>query len=170
MDEYFKWRIRIIFIFFLFNFMEKCIKSTTDTPYYDGMLRNPQYFLHEKGIGFYIKYMKPEDYLFKCYEMQVRDKSEMDFQTYMDTVLNKKIVDEYARKMKMGHIFPMPVLDYHISGQEGRHRAAAAKKAGCSEIPVMVVYEVRDTQGILILIGVIMAMYMVRKWQLSSFY
>ena len=52
---------------------------------------------------------------------------------------NPKSVAKYAKEMREGTKYYMPVINYDNPGQEGRHRALAAIINGYEKIPVMIV-------------------------------
>ena len=118
--------------------------KSTDMPYYDSMMKNPEYFKRNKGVTYKIKYMSPDEYLDKCYEIHCQRYIEMGKtpptkERYMRFAIEESLAKKYADLMKKGEKFPIPVLDYNIMNQEGRHRAYAAKLLGVKEIPVLVV-------------------------------
>ena len=127
--------------------MECPISSeTTGMSFYDGMMKNPEYYKKEKRLTFEIKYMSPDDYLKKCYEMHKEyskklGKEIMPYDSYLKELIYPELVNKYVSMMKEGTIFDMPVIDYSQYIQEGRHRAMAAKEFGCEKIPVMIVKE-----------------------------
>ncbi|MDI6854385.1 MAG: strawberry notch family protein [Deltaproteobacteria bacterium] len=94
--------------------------QTTDMPYYDNLLKNPEYFAREKGIAGRIEYMTPDEFLDKAGRAAV----------------NESLVREYAER---GGQMPLPVLDIAADTHEGRHRVLAAKAMGFERIPVLVV-------------------------------
>lgn len=113
-------------------------KTTTGMPYYDDILRMPDYFEEEKGVVFLIMNMSPDEYIARA------QKGFEQHHNYSGNILDtrtEKLAKEYARKMMAGEKFPMPVLSYtNLSfSQEGLHRAWAAKIAGYDKIPVLVV-------------------------------
>jgi len=87
----------------------------------------------EKGIGF-IAEMSPDEYIDRIsYEV---------FHTTKEAAIicDYENVKEYAKMMAEGVKFDMGYLDYsrEPAGQEGRHRAMAAKLLGIDTIPVYV--------------------------------
>ena len=82
----------------------------------------------ENGRGVICE-MSPKEYLERCaYEI---------FSGTMETTLNgvdDEIANGYAEQMRSGVKFDLPYLNYRDSGQEGRHRAVAAYKAGIDKI------------------------------------
>ncbi|RLG44474.1 MAG: hypothetical protein DRN78_00085 [Thermoproteota archaeon] len=111
----------------------------TDMSYYDGAIKNPDYYIREKGIVCTVEEMSPDEYLDRCYRMHLkRMKEPISKEYYLEAVIHKPLAEEYAKMMEKGAKFPMPVLDYKILEQEGRHRAYASKLLGIKKIPVLV--------------------------------
>ena len=109
--------------------------STTDTglSYYNDMMRDPAYFLRDKGMEAKVVRMSPNQYLVKSAEIRgVSLQHEL-------RIVNKADVEKYSIMMSHGIVFDLPVLDYVGRDQEGRHRVLAAKKLGIKSIPVFVV-------------------------------
>lgn len=92
-------------------------------------------YLNGKQSGGYIAEMSPAEYLKRC-AYQVFENATIESTL---AAINEKNVDEYAKKMESGEKFDMPYLNLKKGEQEGRHRAAAAMKAGIEKIPVLVV-------------------------------
>ena len=107
--------------------------STTDIPTYDNMLRKPEYFKESKGLIGNIEWMSPNEYLNKA-----ADALGISFENFISIVDNKSI-EYYKNKIQKGDTIPMPVVDFSYKGQEGRHRAIAAKELGIKSIPIFVV-------------------------------
>lgn len=85
----------------------------------------------QAGKGF-IAEMSPDEYL-----------DRIAFEIFHTTkeraiVCDYKNVKEYAKMMAKGVKFDMGYLDYEDGGQEGRHRAMAAKLLGIEKIPVYI--------------------------------
>lgn len=96
-----------------------------------------QDYAKSKGYkGCYIASMSPDEYMDRCSKQVFKNPIE---DTY-DGMENKHNVENYANKMKNGTKFDMPWIDLKIKGQEGRHRAMAAKMLGAKEIPVLFLY------------------------------
>ena len=106
--------------------------ATTDIPLYDNMLRNPSYFIRNKGVkSIEVIFMSRDDYFFVLKQFGCGP-----------DVMSRDIIENYAEKMKQGEKFPMPVLEILSEddlNQEGRHRIEAAHKIGVREFPVLVV-------------------------------
>ena len=92
-------------------------------------------YLNGKQSGGYIAEMSPAEYLKRC-AYQVFENATIESTL---AAINEKNVDEYAKKMESGEKFDMPYLNLKKGEQEGRHRAAAAMKAGIEKIPVLIV-------------------------------
>jgi len=117
----------------------------TDMSYYDQILEHPEYYKKTKGIVCRIERMSPDEYLDRCYEMQLELMRErIPKEEYMLITISKELSKKYAEAMERGEKFPLPVLDYKHLLQEGRNRAYAAKLIGIEEIPVLVCEETED--------------------------
>lgn len=115
--------------------------NTTDMPFYDEMLRKPEYFKEAKGLEFKIVDMDPQDYLDRVAKEFKKTNPEAGS---FDTYANQDLINEYAQKMSAGEKFPMLTFDTRNGfSQEGRHRAKAAIKAGIRKVPVMMVNKIR---------------------------
>jgi hypothetical protein len=59
--------------------------------------------------------------------------------SYQDAIspTNSSTIDKYVEAMRSGDKFPVIYYRKNSSDQEGRHRALAAEKLGCEEIPVI---------------------------------
>ena len=107
--------------------------STTEMPYYDNMLRNPEYFRDEKGVSFRIsKNQSPAKYIEQCANARNTTREQL--------LANREqaLIDKYAAAMQAGEKFPLPVIDYTRGfTQEGLHRAFAAEQINLSTMPYM---------------------------------
>lgn len=113
-------------------------KDSTGLPAYDTYLNKSTKNYRElaKGDTGSVVMMSPDQYL--------KDISSKVFHSKIKTTLrqvDQSNVDSLAQKLKLGTKLDMPMLDLRLGreAQEGRHRALAAKKAGLSKIPVLVV-------------------------------
>ncbi len=110
--------------------------DTTEMPYYDNMMQNPEYFRDAKGLESELGTMSPKEYI-----QRVSD----SFGKPVDVITGQRdpeLVDKYAQKMKDGEKFPILTLDYSRGSrvsQEGIHRSMAAIKIGLIEVPVLIV-------------------------------
>jgi len=112
---------------------DNLFKETTDIPFYDSMLRNPDYFRRAKGLTFHIERLSPDEYMEKIAEMQrVSVSHEWE-------LIDKGSVEHLLNLIKEGEKLAMPVIDYAHKLQEGRNRMAVAKKLGVKKVPVMIV-------------------------------
>ena len=100
-------------------------------------------YLNGKQSDGYIAEMSPAEYLKRC-AYQVFENATIESTL---AAINEKNVDEYAKKMESGEKFDMPYLNLKKGEQEGRHRAAAAMKAGIEKIPVLVVGYKQNTDS-----------------------
>lgn len=103
---------------------------------FDGMTRR-DYYRKAKGKEFRVIEMSPGEY----------NKIMMDDNLSRTLVGDElKKVDSYAEKFKNGERADIPYIEYDkngkIIGQEGRHRALAAYKAGIEKAPVVIEYPV----------------------------
>ena len=105
---------------------------------YDRILKNPKAYA-KKGISADIVTMTPQEYI----DAVSVGFGEEQKPTIGGGLQAPKNIKTYAKLMDKDVKFPMTVLDYQDwpigFGQEGRHRAYAAIKAGINEIPVMIV-------------------------------
>lgn len=118
-------------------------RTTTAYPTYDDMLANPEYYERTKKLVFEIQDMTPDEYLEKAKTIWSGQGEKVD-SVWRD---QDKVV-KYKKLLKDGTEFPMPILDFARNTQEGRHRALAAKAAGISTIPVLVVWNKVEEQPI----------------------
>lgn len=101
----------------------------------DILFGDPEYFATRKGVVGEVTQMSPDDYIQKCIQ---------GFRTQGETgdivsSRSPKLINKYAKMMKDGVKFDMPILDYRDEfSQEGLHRALAAKKLNASTIPVAI--------------------------------
>lgn len=100
-------------------------------------------YLNGKQSGGYIAEMSPAEYLKRC-AYQVFENATIESTL---AAINENNVDEYAKKIESGEKFDMPYLNLKKGEQEGRHRAAAAMKAGIEKIPVLVVGYKQNTDS-----------------------
>lgn len=119
-------------------YFDKPVKASSDD--YEGFTTKTtgtgyDEYLNGKQNGGYVAEMSPAEYLQRC-AYQVFENATIESTL---AAINEKNVDEYAKKMESGEKFDMPYLNLEKSEQEGRHRAAAAMKAGIEKIPVLVV-------------------------------
>lgn len=97
--------------------------TTMDISAFDDDLKN--------GIGF-IAEMSPDEYIDRIAYDIFGNTRENTVDIWYDNV------KEYARMMAEGVKFDMGYIDYKDKGQEGRHRAMAAKLLGIEKIPVYI--------------------------------
>ena len=97
--------------------------TTMDIPAFDDDLKN--------GIGF-IAEMSPDEYLDRIAYDVFESTRENTVDVWYDNI------KEYAKMMSEGIKFDMGYIDYKDKGQEGRHRAMAAKLLGIEKIPVYI--------------------------------
>ena len=127
---------------FLGNPPKKATKETYEgftldtNEYHQDYLEDPDYAKSKGYHGAYISEMSPDEYMERCskevFENPIED-------TY-DGMDRKDDTNKYADMMKSGTKFDMPYLDVLNKGQEGRHRALAAKQNGIKTIPVLYLY------------------------------
>lgn len=110
--------------------------SENRTP--SGYKNTKEYYNKEKGIEAHLVEMSPDEYLEELIgeNKPYEDMWDIYFRTNMGNV------SKYAKDMKNGDGFPIPSITYDtnggIEGQEGIHRAYAAKNAGIEKIPVAI--------------------------------
>ena len=114
----------------------------TDLPYYDNMLKDPEYYKRAKGVVGKIEWMSPKSYLAKVAKLLGTTPSRTLI--WVDPIL----AERYAGQMEAGDVFPIPVINYDLSEQEGRHRAWAAHYLKAKEIPVLVVRPVSEIRSV----------------------
>ncbi len=125
----------------LFELVEaEFIPFSTDpvTPNQMDMLKDPEYMSKRKNMIGSIEWMSPREYIDKCIAgfKSIGERGEVE------RGRDPKLIKQYAQDMKNGDIFPMLSLDYRGGfGQEGLHRAMAAKAIGVEKVPVFVTRE-----------------------------
>lgn len=87
----------------------------------------------EDEVTGYIAEMTPTEYLRQSAKLHGTSVGHEG--NFMDNAKCEK----YAKMMKQGVKFHLPVLDYAYNQQEGRHRAKAALMVGIDKIPVLIV-------------------------------
>ena len=109
--------------------------DTTEMPFYDNLMANPNYFAREKGILGNLVDMSPMDYVRKVVQSKGISRDELRRNRESSTIT------KYANLMKDGVKFPILTLDYSSGrlSQEGLHRAFAAQEADIKEVPVLIV-------------------------------
>lgn len=95
--------------------------STTDTTYYNDIMKKPEYMFWEKGLDGELKYMTPMNYYRECASMQ---KTSVNDQI---KYVNTDTATEYKKMMMDGEKFPILIIDRESKTQEGRHRAFAVQ-------------------------------------------
>ena len=110
----------------------------TDIPFYDAMLKRPDYFCRAKGLVFEIRFMSPREYMREAAKLQ----NTSIVMQYM--MVDRKLVERYVYLARQGARFPMLLLDYANNVQEGRHRAVMAEKLGIASVPVMIINKVKE--------------------------
>jgi len=113
--------------------------STTGLSAYDDMLKNPRYFEVEKDSYFTIDEITADEYMLMAYELFSKNDSRATWESATRTYPH--LVEKYAKMMKEGVLFDMPLLDFKNNWQEGRHRVMAFEKAfgKGKRMPVMIV-------------------------------
>lgn len=132
----------------------KGINTRSQTEYQGFDLNKPSNSFHGEGINVngdkngkrYLQVeMSPDEYVARC-QRQVFKKP-----TDGGTRRTGEQVDEYVKAMKNGDKFPVPYLNFSsvsrnskgelktFAGQEGLHRAEAAKRLGIDKIPVTII-------------------------------
>ncbi len=101
-----------------------------------------------KGKTATIVEMSPDEYIERTYR-QIFKKPTEKSKSFANIAETKKNISKYAKAMKDGEKFPLPYLDYTTAGQEGRHRALAAKEAGIEKIPVVIIDDANNPKAII---------------------
>ena len=98
------------------------------------------YFIEYKGIVPVIAEMSPQEYINRA--SKAFKKSPKEVEEQRRKVDNGYSVEDIKKLMQEGKDFVIPYLDYTNGyiGQEGLHRAIAAKDLGADKIPVLVMY------------------------------
>lgn len=116
--------------------------TKTDPPYDSYMLKGSkdrEYLMKKNGFtNVYIAEMTPDEYLLLCGKYGWNKTFDNVDDIYNSSGVDKKKVQDYVEKFKNGEKAPMPVLNVLKQGQEGRHRAFAAKLTGIETIPVLI--------------------------------
>lgn len=112
---------------------DQVFQNITSVPFYDNLIKNPDYFKEAKGLVGEIVHLTPDGYIANVAEMQGTT-VERQWELISDNIVGKleKIVHS-------GKKLFMPYLAYDTNSQEGRHRAALAKKLGLVVMPVLIV-------------------------------
>jgi hypothetical protein len=109
----------------------------TDLPWYDNLLKNPEYYKKAKGLVGKVVEMSPSEYIQKAADI---------FKSPVNEVIRSRspsLISKYARELKTDE-FPMPVLDYAVETQEGLHRALAAMEANIKKMSVLIVNKFKE--------------------------
>lgn len=94
----------------------------------------PLYSIIQKSKTAKLLFMTPDQYIYNI----AREFGNISYDDAVSgTFIQKGKVDKYAQLMLKGEKFPVPYFTRGKKLQEGRHRALAAKKIGCEEIPVI---------------------------------
>lgn len=103
-------------------------------------LRMPLYSIINKARTASIEYITPDNYI-----NSVARGFGLSYKDALSPVDTQR-VNNYAQDMNRGDKFPVPYYINNKSGQEGRHRAMAAKQLGCDSIPVIKIEELTPQQ------------------------
>ena len=104
-------------------------KSLNDYVEFD----KPLYSIIQKRKTAKLLYLSPDEYIdiiSKNFKLSIED-------TINSKMVKYDLVDKYVKDMINGDKFPIPFYRKSTNLQEGRHRALACKKLGCTEIPVI---------------------------------
>ena len=101
-----------------------------------------------KGKTATVVEMSPDEYMERAYR-QIFKKPSKRGSAFAEIPETSEKVTQYAEAMRNGEKFPLPYLDYTNAGQEGRHRALAAKMAGIDKIPVVVIDDATNPKSII---------------------
>lgn len=113
-----------------------------DLPVYDNMLKNPEYFERAKGKRFKIVYMSPDEYMDRVAEQQNTTPAEQW------SGLSEKNLQHLRDYISAGNKFPLMSIENteYAHTQEGRHRAKIAKEIGLKEVPVLLVWDIPESE------------------------
>lgn len=119
--------------------------KTTDTSFYNDIMRKPEYMFWNKGYVGKIIYITPIKYFELCARMQRTSIEEQE--SYID----KNSSYKYMEDMLKGDKFPMPFIDYSAKRQEGRHRSYAIKMINPAiKMPVLIVSDRIDDKNFIV--------------------
>lgn len=96
----------------------------------------PLYRIVEKWELIELEFMPPKQYIYRI----ARGFGGLSYEDVVSGA-EPEIFNKYAEAMKNGAKFPVGFYKDGQSGQEGRHRALAAMKLGCEQIPVVKIKE-----------------------------
>lgn len=108
--------------------------ETTDSVFYDALLKGKQVFDRNIEVIGTVVEMTPYEYLNKCCEIQEIP----DIEELIRTCICENNIKGLLSYMKFNP-FPLPYINYVSNNQEGRHRAVIAKRLGYKRMPVMIV-------------------------------
>jgi len=117
------------------TYLEYFDTTSTDMSYYDGLMKNPAYYLKSKGVVGKITIMSPDEYMYHC----AKSRSKPSTIAHERRMISEEHKDNLKKWQRAGNKFPLPVVDYEYHEQEGRHRVMVAEDMGMDEIPVLVV-------------------------------
>ena len=117
----------------------------TGMPMYDEILKNwkwgKEYWRKpHKNKDISLRHITPDEYMEASFKTRpnYEDTNKLTGLLSEYSRLDQKLIDKYATKMKSGTKYDIPVIDLSVSkGQEGAHRAMAAKQLGEKTIPVI---------------------------------
>jgi len=107
----------------------------------------------QKGRKAWIEWMEPVEYFKRVSNRAIHTPADIFKRVNGRALVDKRRALAYAKLMKRGKKFPLPWIeydDYGYTGQEGRHRVAAAMLAGARLVPVVIVESkksYRDERG-----------------------
>lgn len=116
--------------------------TDTDMPYYDDMIKKPEYFERAKAKKSKIIYMTPDEYMSRVAEQQGTT-----VQYQWDSIIEAKL-QRLRDFISEGNKMPLMTIENteHSHTQEGRHRAQIAKELGLKEVPVLVVWDIPESE------------------------
>lgn len=118
--------------------------TTTDMPFYDGLLKNPEYYNKNKEMTGFVVEMHPVEYIDLCaqgfWKTEPSARKQFNHISLFKADMMKMRDNGMVYRKWENAKLPMPVLEFgpNYFTQEGLHRALAADKQGIKSIPVVI--------------------------------
>ena len=119
------------------------------TPNVKDMFDSIDYQRSYKGRDIRVETMSPDDYLKRAAKGLESAGEQSAEEIIAGRARNTENIDGMVKEMQGGRKFAAPYLNYigGSFGQEGMHRALAAKKMGMTEMPVVIMEDYADSVG-----------------------